>query len=740
MDNRLNIAFVWHMHQPMYKDPFTGEYHMPWVLLHGTKDYYDMAAILEEFPHVHQTFNVVPCLIEQINEYAGGAAKDRYRDIAIKNAAALTRDEKIFMLQNFFHANWDNMIRPVARYRELLLKRGISNATDDIKNALRYFGTQDYLDLQALFNLMWIDPHMRSKDAFLTYLVEKGSNFTENEKARLFDAQIELARMIIPKYAELRNRGIIEISTSPYYHPILPLLCDSFSAREAMPYITLPKNRFMHPEDAEAQIKKGIDLYRGTFNDAPSGMWPSEGSVSMDMLGLVGRHGIKWVATDEEILSNSLKRPIRRDKGGHCYDSFLYRPYSVDTGNGGVSMIFRDHVLSDLIGFEYARMDPEAAAGDFVSRLQRIHDMLENPGRHLVSIILDGENAWETYKNDGRDFLKCLYSRLGENPKLRCVTVSEHLNENPERDPLGWVYPGSWISHNFKIWIGHVEDNTAWDFIDEARSALVRREEEWKGMPDYEKRLTAVKEAWDAIYAAEGSDWFWWYGEEHSSASDEDFDALFRRYIKRVYTLLEIEPPVGLDIPISSEAKGYRPLMRPTAYLAPEIDGEVTSYFEWLAAGKVERVYYGSAMHMELQRMGLIDSISYGFSEDALYLRFDYMKEHAKYDKTWNLTINVIQPGHVRLNATVKRNDATAVILHKQGDKWIEAEKKPVIQSNSVTEIAFPLETINAKKGTEITLFFTIETPEQGAERWPVRGFLILDVPSDDFHETDWIV
>ncbi|MEK6531995.1 MAG: glycoside hydrolase family 57 protein [Deltaproteobacteria bacterium] len=742
MDNRLNIAFMWHMHQPMYKDPFTGEYHMPWVLLHGTKDYYDMAAMLEEFPQVHQTFNLVPCLIEQINEYAGGRAKDRYRDMAIKPASGLKKDEKIFMLQNFFHANWDNMIRPVARYRELLLKRGISNSTDDTKNALRYFGTQDFLDLQVLFNLVWIDPHLRSKDGFLSHLTEKGSNFTEEEKGRLFEAQIELAKKIVPKYAELKNKGLIEISTSPYYHPILPLLCDSFSAREAMPHITLPKNRFTHPEDAEAQIKKALELYRRTFNEPPSGMWPSEGSVSMDMLNLVAKDGIKWVATDEEILSNSLRRPIRRDKSGHCYDSFLYRPYSIQTANGSVAMIFRDHVLSDLIGFEYARMDPEAAASDFVSRLQRIHDMLENPGRHLVSIILDGENAWETYRNDGRDFLRCLYARLSENPKLKCVTVSEHLHENAERDSLDWVYPGSWINHNFKIWIGHIEDNTAWDFIDEARSALVRYEEGLKNSPDYEKTLPAVKEAWDALYAAEGSDWFWWYGEEHSSASDEDFDALFRRYIKRVYTLLGIEPPLGLDIPISSEAKGYRPTTQPTAYLTPEIDGEITSYFEWLAAGRVERLYFGSAMHIELQRMGLIDSISYGFSEDTLYLRFDYLREHAKYDKAWGLTINVIHPGHIKLNASIRREDSSAVLLHKpeDSDKWVETGERPAIKSNAVTEIALPLDAMGAKKGTEIRLFFTVDTPDLGAERWPVRGFLILDVPHEDFQETDWIV
>lgn len=740
MDKRLNIAFLWHMHQPLYKDPATGEYTMPWVLFHATKDYYDMAAILEEFPQVHQTFNVVPCLIEQINEYASGRALDKYRRISSVKASELTVEEKAFMLQYFFQANWDNMIKPVPRYFELLKKRGVSNDREEAFSVMRWFSEQDLLDLQVLFNLIWIDPTIRQADRFLTALYKKGGHFTEEEKAALLAKQTAIAGTILPKYAELREKGIIEVSTTPYYHPILPLLCDSDSAKEAMPGATLPKKRFQHPEDALTQIRRGLELYRETFGEMPAGMWPSEGSVSMDMVPLVAGEGLRWMATDEEILSNSLRRPIRRDSFGHCFDPFLYKPYEVSSGGRSISMVFRDHVLSDLIGFDYARMDADHAASDFIGRLNHIHGMLEAPQEHIVSVILDGENAWEHFKNDGRDFLVALYSRLTDNPKLRCVTVNEFLSARKKREKLEWLYPGSWISHNFRIWIGHVEDNTAWDFIKDARDALVEYEASVRDKPGYKEKKASIAEAWEEIYASEGSDWFWWYGEEHSSMSDEDFDALFRRHIKRVYTLIGMEPPEALEFPISSEIKSYRPPVEPRAFIRPAIDGQVTNYFEWLSAGRLERTYFGSAMHKEIQG-GLVDSISYGFSREALFFRFDYLDELAGYALPWNAAISFTHPRPVKVTLEVEGQTARASLLEKdpQTDKWAE---KAVLKSASdaVVELEIPFVALGVGRGEQIRLNININGNERGVERWPVKGHLLFTVPTDDFEQQDWIV
>ncbi len=743
MDKRLNVAFVWHMHQPLYKDPITNVYTLPWVLFHATKDYYDMAAVLEEFPDVHQTFNLVPCLIEQLEEYGSGKASDQYLLISRKTVEELTHEDKVFMLRNFFQANWDLMIRPFDRYWKLLMKRGTSNAKDEVSSVLRYFTDRDYLDLQVLFNLAWIDPHIRDTDKVLKSLVKKGAGYTEDDKTKLFAKQVEIVNMILPEYKKLMEAGTIEVSTTPYFHPIMPLLCDSYSAKEAMPNAVLPNERFMHPEDAAAQLRKGVELYEKTFGKRPSGIWPSEGSVSMEMLPVIAGEGIKWIATDEEILTNSLKRPLRRDDYGHVYDPFLYKPYSVDVQGRKVSMIFRDHVLSDLIGFDYAKMSPEAAASDMVSRLEHIENMLENPAEHIVSIILDGENAWEHFRNDGRDFLVALYTKLSKHPRLRCVTVSEFLDAFEGREELAWVYPGSWISHNFKIWIGHVEDNTAWDYIAGARDSLVKYQSSLTA-EEKSARADTLKEAWDGIYAAEGSDWFWWYGEEHSSMSDEDFDSLFRRHIKKVYTLIGLEPPDSLEIPISSEEKGYAPPVAPTAFMKPRIDGDVTNYFEWLASGRIERQYYGSAMHKELQGSGLVESIHYGFSPEELFFRFDYLEELAPYAGDWSFTINFLHPRSVRVNATLSGTEASVQCLEKEKDgKWAPTGTGCEIASDRVVELSVPLDVLGATQadaGGDIRLFISINGGERGRERWPVKGFLIFQVPGPDFEQQNWIV
>lgn len=744
MSGRLNIAFVWHMHQPMYKDPFTGEYTMPWVLLHGTKDYLDMAAILEEFPEVHQTFNYVPCLVEQIGDYASGTALDRYRTVTEKPAAELTTEEKTFIIGNFFQANWDHMVRPLPRYMELLVKRGVAGTPDEARTVLRYFTTQDYLDLQVLFNLSWIDPAIRRSDEFLTHLVNKEKGFTEEEKLKLVAKQTEIMGRIVPKHVELQRRGIIEVTASPYYHPILPLLCDSFAAREAMPWATLPAARFTHPEDAAAQLEKAVEAHRKAFGSPPRGLWPSEGSVSMDILPLVGETGIEWFATDEEILSHTLKRPIRRDHSGNCYDTFLYRPYAIDSGKGELTVIFRDHVLSDLIGFDYAKLGAETAASDLVSRLTRIHGNLGSPEDHLVSIVLDGENAWETYHNDGYDFLSALYSKLSGHPLLKCVTVSEFLDSNPSKERLDWIYPGSWINHNFKIWIGHPEDNAAWDYISEARGELARYEESVRGTPDEEAAAGDIAEAWEVLYAAEGSDWFWWYGDDHSTISDEHFDHLFRLYIKRVYTLIGQDPPLSLDVPIITEAKGIKPTTRPTAFIDPVIDGEVSNYFEWLAAGTITRQFFGSAMHREVQGDGLIEAVAYGFSRDTLFLRFDYNRiiEPPAGGHSWSFTITFLEPNQVKVEGRVAgaAASATAFVRGEGEEGWKEAEAAIEIASEMTVEMGIPLGLIGAGLESRIRAAFNIDGGAYGVERWPMKGYLILDIPAEDFEQQDWIV
>ena len=370
-DHPLYIAFVWHMHQPYYKDDVTGSYILPWVRMHGIKDYYDMPALLTDFPDIHQTFNLVPSLLKQIRDYVENGATDKFLTLALKPAAELDQEDKLFLLKNSFLANWDTMIKPYPAYWQLLDRRGYSVALNDLQNDTRYYTTQDYLDLQVWFNLTWFDPFFKQKDPFLKGLIQKGSGFTENEKVLLIQKQREVMALIIPEYRQLAEKGRIELTTTPFYHPILPLLCDTNIASESHPGVRLPHRHFHHPEDARDQLRAAMRLHERVFGSRPRGLWPSEGSVSEEVLRIAAEAGFEWAATDEGVLARSLQMGFHRQgdrtvSGG----GDLYRPHRFQPGNRGISLFFRDHQISDLIGFVYSRMDAHAAAADLHYRIK----------------------------------------------------------------------------------------------------------------------------------------------------------------------------------------------------------------------------------------------------------------------------------------------------------------------------------------------------------------------------------
>ncbi|MEW6214352.1 MAG: glycoside hydrolase family 57 protein, partial [Nitrospirota bacterium] len=607
-DKPLYIAFVWHMHQPFYKDPMTGLYRLPWVRLHGTKDYLDMVEILRDFPDIKQTFNLTPSLLEQIMDYTENNAKDQYLELTIKKASELKIEERLFILENFFLANWDNMIKPFPRYYELLVRRGLRLIRSDLMWAMRYFSDSDFLDLQVLFNLYWIDPIFRERDPFLRMLVEKGRDYTEEDKHMLISRLFSILKKIIPVYREMAEKGHIELSISPFYHPILPLLCDINSARIAMPDIRLPQRRFAHPEDAEKQIRMGMDYFERLFGYRPAGMWPSEGSVSEEVVRIADKEGIKWIGTDEDILSNSIGKRLRDATGKVIEPGILYRPYMFEN----VSIIFRDHQLSDLIGFVYSSWDSKKAAYDLINRLIQVWASMPKDKPRLLSIILDGENAWEYYKNDGRDFLRYLYEGLSREERLKTVTVSGYLNKHDKGEPISRLHAGSWINANYRVWIGHEEDNIAWDYLTEARNDL---EAFQKLNP--EKNLS---EAWKAIYVAEGSDWNWWYGDEHITETQKDFDELFRLNLIRVYREMGKEVPQQLFVPVHREDRSVSPIITIRGFIEPKIDGIVTSYFEWYQGARMDVKKSGGSMH---KAESILSNVYYGFNKNNLFLRID---------------------------------------------------------------------------------------------------------------------
>lgn len=505
------------MHQPYYKNLLTNEAELPWVRMHGIKDYADMVTILKDFPKIHQTFNLVPSLIEQINSYVDGSMSDKFMRLSRKPADTLSKIEKKFIITNFFMADEKRIISHYPRYAELF-----SKAKEKVD-----FNTQDVLDLQVWFNLAWFDPVYKESNNILGDLIRKERNFTEDEKLGILDLQLKILAKIIPTYREYQERGQIEVSITPYYHPIMPLLINSKIARTANKNTVLPEKIFKYPQDCLQHIQDAVKCYKDTFGKAPNGMWPSEEAISKHIIPYIIKNDFHWIVSDESlILKNFTKKKQRKDRA-----EIIYKAYSIKRRMKNLSILFRDKNLSDLIGFTYKEWDAQKAVDDFLSHLTSIHDYFKGKDC-LVVVALDGENAWEYYANDGRDFLTALYTRISETPFIKTVTVSEYLKARPKMDKLKRIPSGSWINGDFLKWMGHPAKNRAWDLLHEARSLL--------STIDNPPPL-----AWKQMYVLEGSDWFWWYGDKQ-----EQFDTLFRLHLKNFYTIIQRTPSSNLDKPI----------------------------------------------------------------------------------------------------------------------------------------------------------------------------------------------
>lgn len=599
------LCFVWHMHQPFYKDLISGEYHLPWTRMHALKDYYGMVKVLDGFPEIRQTFNLVPSMILQIEEYASGRAADPFFRRATKPAIELTAEDQDFALQYFFHANPMRMIGRYPRYSELhgLWQRAGRNP----HNARRLFGVAEFRDLQLLSQLAWFDEEDLESDSEVRGLVAKGRNYSEVDKMMLARKQTAALGRVLPVYREFARRGQIEISTTPFYHPILPLLCDSNVAEISHPYVPLPP-RFQYPQDALEHLTRARDFIEERFGKPPAGLWPSEGSVSDEALKLAAETGFRWCATDNGVLA----RTIHQDGGPRN----SYKPYRWTQEGREIRMIFRDRHLSDLIGFVYSRMGADEAASHFLGQIRANCADIVGQGRDaLVPIILDGENAWEHYDRSGRPFLRALYQGIQDDPQLSALTVSDALSRLAAAD-LTHIFPGSWINANFDVWIGAEEDNRAWEYLLRARRTYDQIAADPSRRPSEDRLQLAHEE----LLIAEGSDWNWWYGPEHDSANRPEFDRLYRAHLANVYRALGIEPPPDLSRPILTMAEAAMHDL-PTGPVRATIDGEVTSYFEWLGAGHYRVDSRSGAMHG--QRF-VIRELRYGSDGSNLYLRLDF--------------------------------------------------------------------------------------------------------------------
>jgi alpha-amylase/alpha-mannosidase (GH57 family) len=734
------VALLWHMHQPYYEDLVTGEHILPWVRLHALKDYYGMVALLEEFPGVRVTFNLVPSLLVQVEAYAENRARDRHLEVGLKPADALSDEERHFAVQNFFHAQQARMIDPYPRYAELQAKRqnAMKTAARDgnLRLALsRAFSEADIRDLQVWHKLTWIEQAYKDGDRRVRMLVAKERAFSEDDKLLLREVELELLRRVVPAYRDAAARGQVELSTSPFYHPILPLLCDTDVYLRTHPHSRMPRQRFVRPDDAAEQLRRAAAMHARLFSAAPAGVWPSEGSVSEAMVPLVAKAGFSWMASDEVILARTLNVSLTRDGAGHVEQpEILYRPYLVSAGGAEVACLFRDHTLSDLIGFTYSGWNADAAAQDFVGRLLeagRRFTARSGGEEAVIPVILDGENAWEHFEASGRPFLRALYQRLSSTAGLQAVTMADACRA-PTRRELNGIFPGSWINGDFYIWIGHADDHRAWSQLGDAREVL---DHAAAGVGE-----RALAQAREEILIAEGSDWFWWYGDDHSSEHDLEFDDLFRRHLRNVYVALGKPVPEELFVTnITTQAQPVE-VWAPTGFVHPTLDGEVSSYFEWIGAGAWEPRADGGTMQASERRPGVVRAVLFGFDLSTLYIRIDASR-HAREVLAEGLVfiIRFAKPGGLRLEVREQGGQVQAALMERKPDAgWTERPSRVRAVAASVIEAAVPFAELGVTAGQELAL--SVAVLERGAEieRHPSYRPIESAVPTDDFEALNW--
>jgi alpha-amylase/alpha-mannosidase (GH57 family) len=581
---------------------------------------------------------------------------------------------------------------------------------------MQRYTVEDFRDLQVWFNLAWLDPDFKAQEPYKS-LIAKDHDFTEEEKALVLNKHCEIMEQVIPLHRKMQDSGQIEVTTTPFYHPILPLIYDSELAKVAMPHATLPRH-FSYPEDARAHVALGVQSYQDHFGQAPRGMWPAEGSVSQEIIGMVAEAGIRWMASDEEVLEHSIGQQLIREGDDLQNPELLYRPYLVQQDGKDVAIVFRDHLLSDKIGFAYSGMPGNRAATDLVERIYTAGRRLEDKeGPFLMTLILDGENAWEHYHNDGKEFLHSLYSMLDDEPMIVTVTPTEFLDMFGAEARIEKLWAGSWISADYHIWIGEEEENQAWDLLLETRQAVEAYREAYG---EDERYLEALQN----IYAAEGSDWFWWYGDDQNSGDDSSFDAIFRNTLKRVYTSLGQEPPAILNVPVIPK-ETPTPAREIAGRISPWIDGSLETA-EWAQGGyydnpggeMVERLYFGNDENNLSIAVQFKDDLQKMAGRDffvALYLavpesdrsnsttRYGSSEDPLGYGLNWELGIDFRDPSGYTLSRA------------GEGQTWEMVKKGTAVAfAGDILEFSLPFPDIAAEAYD--ALRFTLVTAENGQD------------------------
>ncbi len=721
----LKVAFLWHMHQPYYVDPLERVALMPWVRIHAVKGYLDMIDVARVRPNVKMSFNFTPVLVRQLLEFSKGTVRDLWGEWSRKNSADLSTDDRRHILENFFKINHHTLIDPFPRYKQLLEMRGREGSPRQLKAAVNVFSEQDMRDLQTWYNLAWCGFSAEKRFPELLEMKAKGSGFTEQEKNRVMDIHYEIIDLVLDLYRDAQAAGQIEVTTTPYFHPIMPLVYDTDFGRRAMPDREFPE-RMSAPDDVRAHLRLAQEQHAKVFGRPARGLWPSEGSVAPELIPLFQEAGIEYFCTDEDNLFCSLAVDTAR-KGKKPDHLELFQPWQCVHEEARVGALFRERPLSDFIGFNAARNTASDAAGYLLHHLEHLAEVVNTP-QPVVTLALDGENAWEAFMDGGEEFLNCLYQSIEDSSCLTTATLGEVFDASAA-DSLPQVktlHTGSWISANFDIWICDAEENEGWERIGETRAYLVKYLAENKVAPEVEAQ------AWDAIYAAEGSDWFWWYGPDFQTDCDMLFDLLFRKHLQRVYILLGENPPASLEVPIQQVHEEAHTIIPPRDFILPEVGGELEGFYEWMGAGHFDVSQQQTAM---FQSDRMVQGFYYGFSATHLFMRADFMGEFPD-----SIEFTFLKPSQVKVVARRDAGEATIYTAKGKTGKQIKAKEASIAWQRRL-EWAIPFETLAWKLPMEeMAMEISVRVNDLETERYPERGTLDFPGPSESFQLKNWFV
>lgn len=710
------------MHQPQYRDPSTGSYLLPWTRLHALKDYWGMVKILGEFPGMHATYNFVPLLAEQIEEYASGKFREPWFEVAFAAADSLKPEQKREILERAFQVN-ENFVQRWPRFAELQSRL----AGGGVETCVAQFELRDWRDLQLLSQLAWMDEEYIAKDPIVNALSAKGKDYSEADKSALKDKQLELIGAVLPEYRLAAERGQIEISTTPYYHPILPLICDTDVAHSSNPHTPLPQPAFRYPEDAREHLVRAVKYHERVFGKPPVGLWPSEGSVSDASLEIAMDLGFKWFASDEGVLGRTRSVGFLRDPSGYPENGpDLYTPWKLERGGKSAFGFFRDHYISDLVGFVYSRMGAAAAAEDLHRRIRAIGDREPSGRTATVSIILDGENAWEYYPQNGREFMREFYRRMQDDPEIQPMTATEAIAANADAPVMPSIFPASWINANFDVWIGHREDVRAWDLLRDAREAYGRAAA--RAASNGKNSGVNLERAFEAVLAAEGSDWNWWYGPEHGSANDREFDELYRKHLTEIYAALGEQAPDALAQPIKRPPEHGR-REAPETHLEVSVDGRESSYFEWLGSGLYATDPRGGTMH---GRRRVLGELRFGFSDTHFYLRVDPEPETIAEIPNFQLRVTLWDSREMRIAVEVKDRKFAGCVVEQGGVCLLHPETMVTAGYGKIIEVGVAKEMFDLSARKSLLLSVALWEGGLPIEILPTDG--LMDIPLGPEH------